>query len=308
MAFRLARALAVFRDEINSRWPTRDHASDGWIGDAAHASRGSDHNPWVKDSAGVGVVRAYDIDAGAGANTEIGLWIAEHVRTLGRTGHPALGAGSYVISARRIASPASGWAWRTYTGSNPHTSHTHVSVSLAAGGYDSLQGWGIANGGGPSPAPAPGGRPIIRHGSRGDAVREAQQRLGVHGFNPGGADGVFGARTLDATKRFQGARGLASDGVIGARTWGALLAAPPAPPAPAPVPGQRPTVRRGSKGPAVSELQRILNVWYPALPRLATDGDFGPATEARVKHMQRAAGLAADGVAGPATWRRLLGG
>ncbi|GAA3890636.1 hypothetical protein GCM10022243_64390 [Saccharothrix violaceirubra] len=226
MAYRLARSLMVFRDEVNARWPNRDHASDGWIGDAAHAASNSDHNPWVKDAAGVGVVRAYDVDAGTGVNTEIGLWIAEHVRNLGLTGHPALGAGSYVISARRIASPVSGWAWRTYTGSNPHTSHTHVSVSLAAGGYDSSQGWSIANGTGPKP----------------------------------------------------------------------------------PTPGQRSTVRRGSKGPAVSELQRILNAWYPALPRLVVDGDFGPATETRVKHMQRAAGLVADGIAGPATWRRLLGG
>ncbi|SDD86875.1 peptidoglycan-binding domain-containing protein [Actinokineospora iranica] len=305
MGYRLARALAVFRDEVNTRWPNRDHASDGWIGDAAHATRNSDHNPWVKDGNGVGVVRAYDIDAGTGANTDIGLWLAEHVRTLGRAGHPALGNGSYVISARRIASPKSGWAWRAYTGNNPHTSHTHVSVSLAAGGYDSGQTWGITGGGGtPHPSPAPGARPTIRNGARGDAVREAQQRLAAHGFAPGAADGVFGTRTVEATKRFQTACGLTADGIIGPRTWAALLTAPPAP---APVPGQRPTIRRGTTGPAVSEAQRILNAWYPTMPRLAVDGAFGPSTEARVKHMQRAAGLAVDGIVGPATWRRLLG-
>jgi putative peptidoglycan binding protein len=227
MAYRLARALAVFRDEINARWPNRDRASDGWIGDAAHASTQSDHNPWVKDSAGVGVVRAYDVDAGAGADVEIGLWLAEHVRNLGSAGHPALGRGSYVISARRIASPVSGWAWRAYTGDNPHTSHTHVSVSLDAAGYDSAQGWGIRTGSTPGPAPTPGARPTIRRGSTGDAVREAQ---------------------------------------------------------------------------------RILNAWYSLLPQLAVDGDFGPATEDRVRHLQRAAGLTVDGVLGPQTWRRLLGG
>jgi len=78
-------------------------------------------------------------------------------------------------------------------------------------------------------------------------------------------------------------------------------------PAP-PKPGARPTVRRGSRGPAVSELQRILNAWYPSLSRLGVDGIFGPATEARVKYMQKRAGLAVDGVVGPNTWRRLLGG
>jgi hypothetical protein len=75
-----------------------------------------------------------------------------------------------------------------------------------------------------------------------------------------------------------------------------------------PKPGARPTVRRGSRGPAVAEAQRILNAWYPSLPRLAEDGIFGPATEARVKHMQQRAGLAVDGIVGPNTWRLLLGG
>lgn len=228
MTYRLARSLHVLREEINNRWPGRDKASDGWIGDPAHAARTSDHNPWIKDNYGVGVVRAFDADAGHGGDTGIGLTIAEHVRNLGRTGHPALGAGSYVISARRIASPVSGWAWRNYVG-NPHIAHTHVSVSLAQGGYDSAQAWGLS--GAPTPPSVP----------------------------------------------------------------------------PKPTPGARPTVRLGSSGPAVAELQRILNAWYPSLPRLAVDGKFGPKTDSRVRHLQQRAGLAVDGIAGPRTWAVLLG-
>jgi putative peptidoglycan binding protein len=79
-------------------------------------------------------------------------------------------------------------------------------------------------------------------------------------------------------------------------------------PAPGPTPGARPTVRRGSKGDAVREVQRILNAWYPGMPALTVDGDFGPKTEARVRYMQQRAGLAVDGIVGPNTWRRLLGG
>ncbi|MFC7615571.1 peptidoglycan-binding protein [Actinokineospora soli] len=60
---------------------------------------------------------------------------------------------------------------------------------------------------------------------RGGDVRTAQQRLAAHGFDPGAADGVFGRRTEDATKRFQRARGLTADGIIGALTWAKLLAA-----------------------------------------------------------------------------------
>jgi hypothetical protein len=80
------------------------------------------------------------------------------------------------------------------------------------------------------------------------------------------------------------------------------------PPSPAPAPVDHPTIRRGSKGDAVQELQRILNAWYPGMPQLVVDGDFGPATEARVKHMQARAGITVDGIVGPQTWGRLLGG
>jgi hypothetical protein len=76
----------------------------------------------------------------------------------------------------------------------------------------------------------------------------------------------------------------------------------------APMPEGRPTLRRGSKGDAVREVQRILNAWYPSLDRLAVDGDFGPATETRVRYMQRRAGIAVDGIVGPTTWRWLLSG
>lgn len=75
-----------------------------------------------------------------------------------------------------------------------------------------------------------------------------------------------------------------------------------------PNPGSQPTLRRGSKGDPVREAQRILNAWYPSLPALAVDGDFGPKTEARVRYMQERAGLTVDGIVGPNTWRKLLGG
>lgn len=72
-------------------------------------------------------------------------------------------------------------------------------------------------------------------------------------------------------------------------------------PAPTPTGGN---LQRGSTGDRVKTLQRVLNAWYPNL-RLVTDGIFGPATEKAVRDMQARAGLAVDGIAGPATLGRL---
>jgi hypothetical protein len=61
------------------------------------------------------------------------------------------------------------------------------------------------------------------------------------------------------------------------------------------------TLSRGSTGPAVRELQRVLNAWYPQMS-LKVDGVFGLATEAAVRALQeRSGGLVVDGVVGPRT-------
>lgn len=63
-------------------------------------------------------------------------------------------------------------------------------------------------------------------------------------------------------------------------------------------------LERGDTGPSVEALQRVLRAWYPSL-NVIVDGDFGPGTEAAVKHFQSKAGLTADGVAGPKTLNAL---
>lgn len=142
MAWRVARALDVLLAEINDAAPGRSKISDGSIGDAAHASRSSDHNPWVTVG-GEGIVRARDFTHDPDDGCDAGV-IAEAVRQLGlRRAHPALGTGAYVIWDRQIASATYGWVWRPYTGSNPHDKHCHVSVAVAASGFDSTAPWGV---------------------------------------------------------------------------------------------------------------------------------------------------------------------
>lgn len=65
--------------------------------------------------------------------------------------------------------------------------------------------------------------PKIGLGSRGDAVRHLQKRLTELGFDTKGVDGIFGAHTRAATIAFQKSAGLKQDGIIGPKTWPALL-------------------------------------------------------------------------------------
>lgn len=72
-------------------------------------------------------------------------------------------------------------------------------------------------------------RPILRRGSRGQDVRDLQQRLNARGANPSiEVDGAFGRGTEAAVRQFQQQAHLDVDGIAGPQTWGALLAAPTA--------------------------------------------------------------------------------
>src|SRR5215217_9678387 len=64
--------------------------------------------------------------------------------------------------------------------------------------------------------------PTIRKGSTGNPVRRALKRLSLGGFDTGGVDGIFGAKTESAVKHFQKDRGLARDGIVVPKTWAAI--------------------------------------------------------------------------------------
>jgi peptidoglycan hydrolase-like protein with peptidoglycan-binding domain len=61
--------------------------------------------------------------------------------------------------------------------------------------------------------------PTIKRGSTGNPVRRAQRRLTLGGYSTGGVDGIFGATTESAVKRFQKDQGLSQDGIVGPSTW-----------------------------------------------------------------------------------------
>jgi len=63
---------------------------------------------------------------------------------------------------------------------------------------------------------------VIRIGSRGEAVRNAQSSLKQRGFYTASINGVFDNKTRAAVIKFQKSQGLKADGVLGNRTLAAL--------------------------------------------------------------------------------------
>jgi peptidoglycan hydrolase-like protein with peptidoglycan-binding domain len=201
----LAANLANLRREIDRRFPGRDHRSDGWIGDAAHQKRKSDHNP-----DGRGVVHAIDVDRdGIDPRLLVRLAIA----------HPTT---QYVIFDRTIWSRTHGFKPRRYTGPNPHTEHVHISGRHGREFETNPKTWGLATAPKTPPPPAGPGVPAAqRPGSRtlkltqprlrGADVRFIQRFIGERQCGP--ADGIFGPKTEAGVRFYQRLRGIQVNGI-----------------------------------------------------------------------------------------------
>jgi hypothetical protein len=120
------------RRQVNYRWPRRDRASDGWIGDRDHQNRKSDHNPYM------GVVYAIDLDENMG---KVGKWrngrtaqrLADELIAYAASNLPGSNRVKYVVYEGSIASGTykkTFWRWRGKK--YGHTQHIHVSFTHAA--------------------------------------------------------------------------------------------------------------------------------------------------------------------------------
>jgi len=208
---RLANSLAKLRTEIDDFSPHRDTESDGWIGDAAHASRNSDHNPWIADGKDR-VVSAIDVDH----DPAHGVDGAQIVKWFQRKRDPRV---KYFIFNHYIYAGDGGpepWMPRAYHGANGHTHHIHISVKSDKKHYDDASEWDFDIPVMGKQIMAPKADPVwptLREGANDSAVKELQERLNIH------VDGVFGPETDSAVRMFQKVHGLHQDGIVGKYTW-----------------------------------------------------------------------------------------
>jgi hypothetical protein len=208
MGWTFSRGLEKLRQQINALYPNRSKVSDGTIGDAAHSSRTSDHNPNAK-----GIVCAWDVTHDPANGLDCSLLAAQ----LQASRDPRI---DYVIFRRKImSSSVAPWTWRYYGGANPHNKHLHISIKDAVANEEGE--WNLSQHSYVQPV-VNHDASIVEFGDRGFAVSKLQIRLRELGFLKDAPDGIFGRDTKLAVIAFQKSKGLGADGVVGSKTWAAL--------------------------------------------------------------------------------------
>ncbi|MGI0483984.1 peptidoglycan-binding domain-containing protein [Pantanalinema rosaneae CENA516] len=138
-------------------------------------------------------------------------------------------------------------------------------------------------------------KPTLQIGSQGAAVKELQTLINNFFNDPRlVVDGIFGSVTEVTVKEIQERFFLVVDGIVGSKTWAALMTRRNA---------ELPILRVGSQGDLVRRVQDRLSIHGYALG--AIDAAFGAKTEAAVKRFQVDHYLRADGVIGQETWMEL---
>ncbi len=158
----------------------------------------------------------------------------------------------------------------------------------------------------------------LRKGYTGADVIAVQQKLKELGFYSGSVDGVYGTGSTAAVKQFQQQNGLTADGLVGSRTYTALMSASTGSSSNSgsdnsssssdSTSGQdyaEGTLSYGSSGTEVKKMQQALKaLGY----NVSADGSYGALTQMAVTQFQKRNGLTADGVAGSATLKLLYSG
>lgn len=145
----LVPCLVTLRNEFNTLAPSRDVSSDGSIGDSAHASSSSDHNPDetgrtpYEDADNINEVHAIDVDVNLNRTGWTMTKAVDIIVTRHRNGYDD--RLQNVIYNGLIYSESWGWTAKEYTGANPHKLHAHFSAKYITRLENDIKPWGLLN-------------------------------------------------------------------------------------------------------------------------------------------------------------------
>lgn len=137
MAWIVVPNLLELRDQLNKIAPNRDKASDGTVGDYNHSKGKSSHNPddtvgnaeWEGDPDGKEEIRAIDLDVDFKVPGLTAEKLVNHLIKYAKNG--TFWWIRYIIYDRKIYHKNTGFAERSYGGSNPHDKHIHVNSDFS---------------------------------------------------------------------------------------------------------------------------------------------------------------------------------
>ncbi len=149
-------------------------------------------------------------------------------------------------------------------------------------------------------------------GSTGSSVTQIQQKLHDLGFLVSNPTGYYGASTQSAVTNFQKSSGLTADGKAGPATIKALFGSSSttsntssSTTSTTSTTSSKDVLQYGDNNKYVTELQQAL--YNKGFLKIKPTGYYGTSTKAAVISYQKSVGLTADGKAGPATRKALLG-
>lgn len=216
------------------------------------------------------------------------------------------------------------WGHQQMSGASTRCPGPYIMADIKDGSLAAGSG-GSTGGGGSAPAPKPEPKKkyesaTAKHavGSRvmglydgGTDVRWLQERLNKAGYSGGKVDGLYGPKLVAAVKKFQKDRGIGVDGLAGKQTINQIKSGRPRPKAKKPA---FPLKSGHWFGVQSSNPKNHSGYWAADRPHIKTiqkavgvkaDGVYGPATRRAVVAWQKKKGLKADGYFGQKSWAKL---
>lgn len=154
------------------------------------------------------------------------------------------------------------------------------------------------------------GMPQVNKGDRGRHVLALQLALRKEGYTFLRGTGYYGDLTLRAVQGFQRGHGIRASGIVGSKTWHALVGWKPqvvtSRPGPAPAFGIQPGERNQRKlGVLGDMLMRIHPYRMDTIHGSVHKGVYDASLQKIVRDFQRRAGIRSSGIVGPRTWAAL---